>query len=271
MEPVVAGFLKRFESFGAKPSVEAYLAFFHPDATLLDAGMERPLTVPEIPEHIEGVLRLVPDYRMQPERARERAGTVFVEAWNTGTIAGRPVGWRAVYVVDLVGDRVARGRRYYDRRPLFALVGAQLPVLPPLSLAPEPAPPGPALAGTPADFVARRLAAAAGAPDALATLFRDDGCLQCPWLGRPVARAELAARERALAARLPGLRLELERAAGDEALAFFEWKARAEVGGRPLAFGLVERFDLTLGQALHARAYFDTLALAAALAAANAA
>ena len=35
-----------------QPSVASYLALFHPDATLFDSGMERPITVPEIAEHI---------------------------------------------------------------------------------------------------------------------------------------------------------------------------------------------------------------------------
>lgn len=279
MEPDVATFLARFERFGEKPSVERYLALFHPDATLLDAGMERPLTVPEIPAHIEGILRLVPGFRMQPQRARERSGTVFVEAWNTGTIAGRPAAWRAVYCMDLDGDRVARGRRYYDRRPLFALLGAELPALPPLAIEPGPlsaaSSAAPSLAQPPGDafarFLAQRLAVAAGDAGAFAALFRDDGCLQCPWAGRPLGRAELASRERALGAELPRLRLELERAAGDDALVFLEWRAHAELGGRPVAFGLAERFDLAAGEVLHARAYFDTLALGALLAAPSAA
>ena len=47
-------FLERFRAFGAQPDVARYLALFHPDATLFDSGMQRPITVPEIPEHIEG-------------------------------------------------------------------------------------------------------------------------------------------------------------------------------------------------------------------------
>ena len=54
MQPDADGFLERFRAFGAQPDVARYLALFDPDATLFDSGMERPITVPEIPEHIEG-------------------------------------------------------------------------------------------------------------------------------------------------------------------------------------------------------------------------
>jgi len=116
----VGRFLARFRRFGAEPSVATYLDLFHPDATLFDSGMPRPLRVAEIPEHIEGVLRLVPDFRMTPERQRFRQPTIFVEAHNQATLAGAPIEWPSIYCIDLKGDQVIRGRRYYDRQPLFA-------------------------------------------------------------------------------------------------------------------------------------------------------
>ena len=60
VQPDADRFLERFRAFGAQPDVARYLALFHPDATLFDSGMERPITVPEIPEHIEAILKLVP-------------------------------------------------------------------------------------------------------------------------------------------------------------------------------------------------------------------
>jgi hypothetical protein len=214
MPPDVAGFLERFRAFGEKPCVASYLPLFHPDATLFDSGMERPIRVPEIPEHIEGVLKLIPDFQMTPERWRERGGTVFVEATNRASLGDRTAEWDSVYCVDLVGDRVIRGRRYYDRRPLFALLNPSLPALPAIA-------PGP----------------------------RD---------------------HRLLARLLPGLSLELEAWAGDDSLLFFEWTARATVGGAPIAVGVAERVDRAAGPATCARSYFDTLALATRLAAARA-
>jgi hypothetical protein len=126
----VARFLERFRRFGAAPGVETYLALFHPEATLFDSGMPRPLTVPEIPEHIAGILKLVPDFRMEPERWRSHAPTIFVEAHNQATLAGARVEWPSVYCIDLRGDQVIRGRRYYDRRPLFARLSPEIAKVP---------------------------------------------------------------------------------------------------------------------------------------------
>jgi hypothetical protein len=123
-------FLSRFQRFGAEPSVEHYLALFHPDATLFDSGMERPLVVAEIPEHIAGILRLAPGFRMTPERWRFREPTIFIEATNRATLAGHDVEWPSVYCIDLRGDQVIRGRRYYDRRALFARIAPSIPAAP---------------------------------------------------------------------------------------------------------------------------------------------
>lgn len=134
----VARFLERFRRFGAAPGVETYLALFHPKATLFDSGMPRPLTVPEIPEHIEGILKLVPDFRMTPERWRFREPTIFVEAHNQATLAGARVEWASVYCIDLRGDQVIRGRRYYDRRPLFARLSPEIAKRPAIECEPAP-------------------------------------------------------------------------------------------------------------------------------------
>ena len=85
MTAPVESLLRRFRDFGERPSVERYLALFHPEATLLDAGMARAITVAEIPEHMEGILKVVPDFRLVPERWREREGTLFIEARNQAT------------------------------------------------------------------------------------------------------------------------------------------------------------------------------------------
>lgn len=157
MRPDVDGFLARFVAFGAAPGVESYLALFHPDATLFDSGMPRPIRVPEIPEHIEAILRLVPDFRMMPLRWRAREGTLFVEARNQATLAGAVRRWPSVYCIDLEGDRVLRGRRYYDRRPLFAALNPDLPALPAQALR-EGGDPLPTDGGPQAPAFARRLA-----------------------------------------------------------------------------------------------------------------
>jgi hypothetical protein len=240
-----AAFLERFRAFGAAPGVATYLALFHPEATLFDSGMERPLGVPEIPEHIEGIVKLVPDFRMVPERWRGRGSTLFVEARNSGTLGCGPMQWRSVYCMDLRGDRVLRGRRYYDRRPLFARLGAALPALPGIGAGddePGDEPLEPAPAATSAESFVESVAAGR--------------TRRRPWP--------------ALARALPGLSASVAQWAGDDELVFVEWEASGKVGGVLFPLGVVERFDRRGGAAAGARAYLDTLALATRLAAAAA-
>lgn len=254
-----AAFLKRFEHFGAEPSVESYLALFHPEARLFDDGMERPIGVAEIPAHIAGVLALVRGFRMRPERWRARERVVFVEAYNAGEIAGQPVSWRAVYRIELDGALVRDGRRYFDRAPLVAAIDPARPVTL-VALAPdaEPAlPDGAAIRGSgasPEDFVARCAEAwREGRPEAIAAGFREDAALTSAGVPRPLGRAEVGAHYRRLAASLGGARLAPRTWAGDDTLLFVEWEATA-----PRAAGLVERFDLRDGLVLAVRQYFDT-------------
>lgn len=261
-------FLDRFEAFGARPGVASYLELFHPDATLHDAGMAQPLRVAGIPAHIEGILARVPDFRMTPERWRERDGTVFVEARNRATLAGREVCWRSVYCVDLEGDLVMRGRRYYDRRPLFAMLDPKLPALRPHEPVAATSPPVPDPLGGPGEIVrAFGEAWRQEEPDALLELFREDATLASPDLPRPISREEIGCYHRAVRSRLGGLRMELLQWAGDDSLAFAEWRLQAETTGVPVTIGVVDRFDLAAGLILSGRAYFDTLELATTLAA----
>jgi hypothetical protein len=272
----VDGFLERFFAFGAAPSVESYLALFDPHATLFDSGMARPISVPEIPDSIRGVLAVIPDLVMVPERWRERNGTLFVEAGNRATIAGGMVQWRSVYCVDLAGDRVVRGRRYYDRRPLFARLDPSLPSIPEiLPSLPEMSAAAGACAPPIADPIVDAGSFASAASDALThrdgaalqRLFREDGCWWSAGRAEPVLRDAIPVWLDALAALLPDAKVDVETWAGDDTLVFLEWKASARLGGESIAIGGVDRFDLAAGLALHARSYFDTLDLANRLAA----
>lgn len=219
-------FLALFRRFGAAPCVEFYLAFFDPEATLFDSGMPRPITVPEIPEHIEGILKLVPDFEMTPERWRFREPTIFVEAHNQASFGKELVEWPSVYCIDLRGDRVIRGRRYYDRRPLLARLSPEL--------AAKPAFDG-------------------GAPLAIDALVTDAEAL--------AAHCATRAAERARSFGIDGFSMQLATWAGDDSLAFLEWTATGERAGQPLRFGVADRYDLTEGRVTESRAYFDSLAL----------
>lgn len=220
--PDAEGFLERFRRFGAAPGVDTYLDLFAEDGTLFDEGMERPLTRAEIPRHIDELLAVIREFRMVPERARQRGARLFAEAWNRARVGASTLAWRAAYVVELAGGRVRRGRRYYDRRPL--------------------------------------LAAGAGDP-ALAALFREDGVFAVAGLPRPLARSEIAPCLARLGEHVDGARFELLDWAGDDALLFLEWRASGRILGRSFAIGVVDRVDAVGGSVLHARSYLDTFTL----------
>jgi len=258
-------FLKRFEQFGSAPSVESYLALFHPEARLFDDGMPAPIGVAEIPAHIQGVLDLVKGFRMQPERWRARGRFVLVEAYNEGSIAGHAVSWRAVYRIELDGSLVRDGRRYFDRAALLSVLDPNTPSVTPRLVpatrearAPAGAVPGCALA--PADLVAAWSEAwREGHPERLAASFREDGSLTLPGVA-PLGGGALGAAYGRLA-RVLDAALAPRAWAGDETLLFIEWQG-GRASGDP--FGAVERLDLRDGRVLASRWYFETGALAAA-------
>ena len=270
-----SAFLKRFERFGSAPSVETYLALFHPEGRLYDEGMERPIGVSEIPAHIAGVLALVRDFRMHIERWRARDARVFVEAHNSGEVAGMPVAWRAVYRIELEGSLVRDGRRYFDRAPLLARLDPTTPTLdaahaPHERGGPVPPPRGAVAARevAPGEIVGECTRAwREDRPEAIAELFREDGSLLAPGLPGPVGGGGIAAYYRRLAALLGGARLAPRSWAGDGSLLFVEWQADVPTPNGVYALGLVDRFDLVRGRVLAARSYFESVALARALAA----
>jgi hypothetical protein len=115
----IDGFLEQFLTWGAAPTVEGYVALFGPGATLCDPGADEPLTGQAIRRSIESVLDAMPDFRLAAVRVGKGDNTAFVEANNTGTLAGRSLQWGAVYCVGVRGSLVDRGRRYYDRAELY--------------------------------------------------------------------------------------------------------------------------------------------------------
>jgi len=125
--------LTRFFAWGARPTVEAYCDLFASDGTLLDAGMDRPIAGPEIREAITRILSFVPDFLFSPVQVVHEGAHVFVVAQNRATAMGRALAWDAVYAITLDGDRVARGRRYYDQA---AILGGESLLAPPSPVAP---------------------------------------------------------------------------------------------------------------------------------------
>ena len=267
----VASFLARFFRFGAEPGVETYMPLFHPDVTLFDDGMERPVGYGEIPASITATLALAQGFRMVPERWRHRDGVVFVEARNEATIFGTPCRWQSVYRVHLDGDRVIDGRRYYDRAPLLATFDPATPRLPSLA--------GSAAASTVESLACLERGVAPqelvelcarswenGDWRELAAAFREDATWHAPGLDGPLGRDGVAGYRARFALLLGGAVPQVRAWAGDDTLVMIEWRADAStLAGGTYALGMVERFDLVAGRVLAARTYLDAASLVSAV------
>ena len=131
--PDLDGFYRRFTAWGANATVAGYVDLFDPEATLFDSGMPEPLPASGIPALITRTLALVEGFRFEPVRQGRgpldsRADTLYLEARNSAVLGGEPVTWPAVYCVTVRGDRVIRGRRYYDQAAILpAAMAAALP------------------------------------------------------------------------------------------------------------------------------------------------
>jgi len=122
------GFYRRFTAWGANATVDGYVDLFDPEATLFDSGMPEPLPASRIRALITRTLGLLEGFRFEPVRQGRSTDTLFLEARNSAVLLGEPVTWPAVYCVTVRGDRVLRGRRYYDQAAI--LPSAMMAALP---------------------------------------------------------------------------------------------------------------------------------------------
>lgn len=136
--PDLDGFYRRFTAWGADATVDGYVDLFDPDATLFDSGMPEPLPASGIRALITRTLALLEGFRFEPVRQARSTDTLFLEARNSAVVLGEPVTWPAVYCVTVRGDRVLRGRRYYDQAAI--LPPAMAAALPPEEPHPDAGP-----------------------------------------------------------------------------------------------------------------------------------
>jgi ketosteroid isomerase-like protein len=264
--------VEQFRGFGAQPSPERYVALFDPAGTVLDPGMERPLQVPEMAPHMAGILQVIPDLHFTITRWRARADTVFVEAHNTATVAGQKLLWDAVYCVTLREGRVIRGRRYYDRAPIFARLSPPFPSLPPYdpivdqaleqAAGNEPSTPG----MKPSEFLERygRLWQNPQ-PQQFAAFYHPRGRMWNPGMSRPIRKSEIPGYYTSLLSAIPDLGMQQLAWAGDEHVLYVEWQANGHLAGKPLRLKVIDCFEFIDGRVIYGTAYFDTVVLLSVL------
>jgi ketosteroid isomerase-like protein len=233
MTSVAAQWFELFKAFGRAPSPDSYAAVFHPDGEVADAGMAAPTPASQVRPAIAHVLKLMPDLYIDMKRYRSRGDAVFVEAANSGTINGTRVAWDAVYRVHLKDGLVYRGRRFYDQATLFRALRPDMEWLPQM---PQSADSSAARYG---DLVVN-------AP--MSPSFAADASIRTPDQRRTLRPADLAHH-------LEGEPLEAVDWAGDDTLAFIEWRRGALLG--------VDRLELRDGKVASMQRYFDTLGLLA--------
>jgi ketosteroid isomerase-like protein len=222
-----------FRTFGRAPSPDSYAAVFHPEGEVADAGAA-PVPASQVREAIAHILQLMPDLFIDMKRYRARGDSVFVDAANRGTLNGIKVAWGAIYRVRLKEGRVHRGRRFYDQATIFRALKPDMERLPQLARSSTP------FSGTYADLMP-------GAPVALP--FADGVCIESPDQQQPLTPSDLRHH-------LPGEPFEAVDWAGDDTLAFVEWR-RGDVLG-------ADMLELKDGAIVAVRRNFDTLGLLAA-------
>jgi ketosteroid isomerase-like protein len=267
----VERWVEKFKGFGDRPNPERYVNLFDPEGTVFDSGMDRPLTVTEMGPHMDGILTFMPDLHITVNRWRAQDDTVFVDAQNSATIAGHKTLWDAVYCVTLRGDRVIRGRRYYDRAQLLRRVHPTLPSMPPYESSIDPEIEQTVNAGastsrlSPAEFLERYGQLWQDPkPRQFAAFYHQCGRMLNPGMSRPLRKPEIPGYYAFLLSSIPDLRLERLSWAGDQQALYVEWRASGHFAEKPFQLNVVDCFEFLEGRIIYGQAYFDTVALLSA-------
>lgn len=239
--------LERFFRWGAAPTVDDYCDLFAVSGTLLDADMEAPITGAAIRESISRVLLLLPDFRFTPVGVVAEGRHAFVRAANQATLGDRPLSWEAVYALTIADDRIAAGRRYYDRAALVSDAPTfGMPVAGPAATAPSVVGgvhPGAAGSHAGIDLEARAAAWSRGDVAALRAPLAG-ARLHMAGVGRALDDADaIPAALTTLLARSGGLRLRLGAVARTAHAIAVEWVGTIGAAASARRFALVELAD----------------------------
>lgn len=264
------GFLARFTRFGREPTVARYLDLFDPRGTVQHPGMERPLSGGDIAAFISAALANMPDFGLQPIQWCANAETLFIEARCSGSIGGQRVTWPAIYCLTLRGERVLRGRSYYDRAAVLSHLDPELarrrgeahakvletvdPVGDETTEIGDSGIESRFLASYAANWCAPR-------SERFPEYFVSSGRLVVPGAPHALGRHEIAAYYGTHLGEIGGLSQQCEAWAFGARLLFVEWRMRGVIDGVPFELGTADRLSLDGERIAEAVSYFDTLAL----------
>ncbi len=113
-------FVRAFESAWKHRSSDAFRDLWHPNGVLLHPTLSGPLPGSRLAALNAHNLALLPDLTWSLLCWASSGDTVFLEWECKATVGGRPLQWRGVDKVTLVGDKIAEEVVYCDTLPLRA-------------------------------------------------------------------------------------------------------------------------------------------------------
>lgn len=114
-------FVKKFQHAWRDP-IARFASLFHPEGTLFQQGMERPLKRDEITAHVSRVLTLMPDQRIEVKRWGANRDDVFIEWSASATLRGQAIEWSGASRFTLRDGLILEEIAYFDTLPLRAIV-----------------------------------------------------------------------------------------------------------------------------------------------------
>ena len=116
----------RFAQRWSRPTADDLRDLMHADTRNQIPPMNEPTDREGVIEHFRGVLRQLPDLRIEVERWAPTGDAVMVEWKASATVAGRPLSWTGVDRFNVRGERIYQGMVYWDTRGLAERVAAAI-------------------------------------------------------------------------------------------------------------------------------------------------
>jgi ketosteroid isomerase-like protein len=112
----------RFAANWARPNSETLHDLMHADTRNLIPPMKEPGDRDGVVAHFQGVLQMIPDFRLEVIRWAATADTVMVEWQGSATVAGKELGWRGVDRISLRDGKTYEGQVYWDTRGVAEMI-----------------------------------------------------------------------------------------------------------------------------------------------------
>ncbi|MCK1323550.1 nuclear transport factor 2 family protein [Bradyrhizobium sp. 156] len=116
--------VNRFAARWAKPDADALRDLMHPDTRNLIPPMTEPGNREAVVEHFRGVLKMLPDLRLEVIRWAPTGDAVLIEWRAIASVAGQSLTWTGVDRFNIRGDAMYEASVYWDTRGLAEKMGA---------------------------------------------------------------------------------------------------------------------------------------------------